>query len=89
MKPTIYTFGRPVENLTEASLIFKDYLVCGEFQSLLRTYDTHPQDMLSLPLDDGECYAFGINTDSSLDHISIAQKIGNTISCVVFSFLFL
>lgn len=67
MKPTTYTFGRPIESLTEASLIFKDCLARGEFQTMLQIHHINTHELLSQSLDDGECYPFGIDTDFSLD----------------------
>lgn len=67
MKPTTYTFGRPVQNLTEASIIFKDCLVRREFSAMLKDHHVDVQELLNQSLDDGECYAFGIDTDFSLD----------------------
>lgn len=67
MKITTYTFGKPVENLTEASSIFKDCLVHGKFSAMLRDHHVDVHELLSQSLDDGECYAFGIDADFSLD----------------------
>ena len=67
MNTTTYSFGRPVQNLTEASIIFKDCLVRREFSAMLKDHHVDVRELLNQSLDDGECYSFGIDTDFSLD----------------------